>query len=117
MIAIVPATPDLARAYYGKEPPWTFQGYAAVMDGKPVGLAGVYREGVHLVAFFDAAPALRASKRVAVQGRRLLRKLMDDARRPVFAKMNAREPTAPALLRRAGFVPLHDDILVRIPNA
>ncbi|MBU6407975.1 MAG: hypothetical protein KGS44_12735 [Alphaproteobacteria bacterium] len=117
MISIVPATPDLVRSYYGKEAPWTFRGYVALDGDKPVGLAGVYREGVHLIAFFDAGPTLRASKRVAVEGRRLLRKLMDEAGRPVFAKMNASEPTAPALLRRAGFVPLKDDILVRMPNA
>lgn len=116
MIEIVPANEELVRAYYGKEPPWTFRGYAAVSEGKPVGLAGVYREGAHLVAFLDAGPTLRESKRKMVEGRRLLRKLMDDARRPVFAKMNAREPTAPALLRRAGFIPLHGDILVRMPT-
>lgn len=115
MIEIAPATSDLVRAYLGKDSPRTFQGYAALKDGKPVGLSGIYREGPHLFAFLNLDPEARAERRDLVKGRRLLSDLLDQAGRPVFARMNADEPTAPKLLERMGFIPLHDDILVRMP--
>ena len=70
--AIVHATKELAEAYYRRIPS-TFRGYAAVQAGLPIGFVGIYREGAHLVAFFDAASELRADKRTCVEGRRLLR--------------------------------------------
>lgn len=115
MIEIVPATKELAEAYY-RTIPSTFRGYCAVEDGKPLGFAGIHRDGAHLVAFLDAGPELRAHKRTMVEGRRLIRKMLDDARRPVFATMDEQEPGAPKLLKRMGFMPVHDNVVVRMPS-
>lgn len=119
MVEIVPATQELADAYY-RRVPHTFRGWAAVEDGRPLGFAGLYREGAHLVAFSDYAPEFRerpGHRKVMARGVRLVEKMMDEARRPVFAEANGHERTAPGLLRRLGFAPVHDNVLVRMPNA
>ena len=33
----------------------------------------------------------------------------------VFAQVDEREPTAPALLKRMGFMPVHDNVVMRMP--
>lgn len=115
MVEIVPATQELVAAYLGRPSPHTFKGYAAVRDGQPIGLAGIYREGSHLVAFSEVSGELKDHKRAMVEGRRLVRQMMAEVHRPVFAEVNAQEPGAPKLLARLGFVPLHDNVLVRMP--
>lgn len=116
MIEIVPATNELVQAYYGKPAPWTLQGYVALENGKPIGLAGLYREGPHLVAFSDIRDEMRIHKWQMLEGVRLVKRMMRRVNRPVFAKINPREESAPGLLARLGFRPLHDDVLVRMPQ-
>lgn len=102
---IVQATPELIGAYYGKKPPHSLRGYVALLDGRPVGVAGIYYEDNRPVAFSDMLPELRAYRRVLVRGVRLVEQMMDRTALPVSAVINEGEPTAPDLLKRLGFVP------------
>lgn len=115
MIEIVPATLELARAYYGAEPPFTFMGWVAVKNGRPLGLAGLYREGGLLNAFCDFSDEMRQHKGHMLEGTKRVARMLRATTRPVFAKCNPLEPAAPALLKRLGFVPLADNLLVRMP--
>lgn len=107
---VVPATPELTEAYFGRRSEKTFRGYVALLDGKPVGLCGIYNDGGHPVAFGDIGPELRPYRKTIVEGIRRVRRMMDESRLPVMAVMSREEPTAPALLAKLGFVPTGREI-------
>jgi len=102
---IVPATPEIVEAYYGKRPARTFRGYAALLDGKPVGLAGIYDDGGYRTVFGDIAPELRPYRKTLARGVQIVRDLMAEQKAPIYAVESPDEPTAPALLAKLGFVP------------
>lgn len=107
---IVPATPELTEAYFGRKSDKTFRGWVGVLDGKPVGLCGIYNDGGYPVVFGDIAPELRPYRKTIVEGIRRVRRMMDESRLPVMAVMSREEPTAPALLAKLGFVPTGREI-------
>jgi hypothetical protein len=113
----VPATAELAAAFYGKPSPRTFRGFVCLIDEKPAGIVGIYNDGPHKVVFSDIGEPYQGEKRAIVQGIRLARELMSDNKLPTFAIENADYPSAPALLAKLGFVPMgeseHGRILVR----
>jgi hypothetical protein len=57
--AIVPATPDLLKRFYGDAPRRTVRALAAVLEGEPLCVAGIYRDGDRLVGFADMRPEMR----------------------------------------------------------
>lgn len=57
-LEIVPATPELVEAFFGKPPAFTFRGHAAVIDGEVLGLGGISYVGGRPVAFSDWKPEL-----------------------------------------------------------
>lgn len=101
----IPATTDLVLAYYGKPPPFTFKGYVALLDGKPVGVGGIYRDNESLVAFSDMGPEMRARKRDVVRAIHVLKDQFDACKAQLFVIANKDEPTSPQLLARLGFEP------------
>lgn len=99
-ITFVPATPELAREYYGGPPPFSFKGYVALLDGKPVGIGGVFFHG-HPVAFSEMKDEMRPRTKDKARAVRVLEKLIKTYRSPVFAV--AAEPTSVPLLTKLGF--------------
>lgn len=108
MVEFVPATAELATAFYGKPAPFSFRGWVCMVDGEPAGVCGIYKEGIHNVAFSDIAPGHRGRRRDIVRGIRLMREVIEASPVPVFAKPNPEFPTARPLLERLGFVPAGD---------
>jgi hypothetical protein len=99
--AIVPATPALVEAWYGKPAPWTLRGFAAVQDGRPLGLAGVYWIGGTPVGFSEWQPDL--DRKTIARAVRLVMGLIDGLGVPVFA--TAKSEQSARLLARLGFLP------------
>jgi hypothetical protein len=102
---LIPATRELAEAYYGQKPPHTFQGLICVDEGRPLGVCGLYRDEGHVFAFSEFSEELRPHRRVLVQAVRAMVDMMDASPVTVFAIENREEPLAADLLRRVGFVP------------
>lgn len=99
-VTFVPATPDLVRGYYGGPPPYSFKGYVALLDGKPIGVGGVFFHG-HPVAFSEMKDEMRPRTKDKARAVRVLERLIAAYRCPVFAV--AAEPTSVLLLTKLGF--------------
>ena len=100
---IVPATQELAEAYWNGQPPFSFRGFAAVIEGEPVGFAGVFRAYGKMWAFSGMKPPLRPYRKARVKAVRKLVSLLDSMPCPVYATADPEEETAPNLLARLGF--------------
>lgn len=99
-VTFVPATPDLVRAYYGGPPPYSFKGYVALLDGKPIGIGGVFFNGCP-VAFSEMKEEMRPRTKDKARAVRVLERLIETYKSPVFAV--AAEPTSVPLLTKLGF--------------
>ncbi len=118
-IQFVEATPALVTAYYGKPAPFTFRGHVAVLDGKPVGVGGVYYDRGNPVAFSDMGEEMRGRKRDIVRAIRLLKQQFDASKASLLAIANRDEATSQNLLMRLGFQPTgreteHGPVMVRL---
>lgn len=99
-MTFVEATPELVREYYGGPPPYSFKGYVALLDGKPVGVGGVFFNGAP-VAFSEMKDEMRPRTKDKARAVRVLQRLIETYRSPVFAV--AAEPTSVPLLTKLGF--------------
>ncbi len=102
-----PATAADLIAFYGRPPPASVRALVAILDGRPVGVAGIKYErgadgGKLLVAFSDMGPELRAYPVAVMRAARRTMALLRG--RPVIALASPAEPNAPAFLARLGFV-------------
>lgn len=118
-IEFVDATPALVEAYYGKPAPFTFRGHVALLDGKPVGVGGVYYDDGNPVAFSDMGEEMRARKRDIVRAIRLLKRQFDASKAALYAVASREEATSQSLLARLGFQPTgrmteHGPLMVRM---
>lgn len=117
-VNIRPATAEDARTFYGGAPKMSFRGFVAELDGELVGLGGVYYQNGVPIAFTEIRPAMRPYRKAIAKGCRMIVKLLDDLRGPVYAVACSTEPTAPYLLAKLGFKPTglfgpHGETLVR----
>lgn len=97
------ATQELAERYYGQRPPYGFRGYAALLDGEPIALGGLYRDGLLLLAFTEMKEPMRRFRKARARAVRLMVDLMDSVHVPVYAIVSETEPTSSALLAKLGF--------------
>ena len=100
-VTFVNATPELVHAYYGGPPPFSFRGYVAVLDGKPIGVGGVFYHGLP-IAFSEMKEEMRPRTKDKARAVRVLESLIDTYKCPVVAV--AAEPTSVGLLTKLGFV-------------
>ena len=117
---IVPATQVLAEEYWAGRPGYSFRGYVAVLDGAPIGAAGIFRALGKMWAFSEMAPAMRPFKKTRVRAVQKLVLLLDSMPCSVYATSDPKEETSPKLLARLGFTPTGEyldgnEILVRRP--
>ncbi len=99
------ATYKDAVEFYGKTPPFSFDGFVAEFEGKVLGLGGIYYQCGMPVAFTDLKPSIKKHKRFMVMACKMLCKMFDELDTPVYAVADSNEPTAPYLLIRLGFKP------------
>lgn len=95
------ATAEAAQAYYGGTPPFSFRGYVALLEDRPIGIGGVYYIGPTPYAFSEMTDEMRPRLKDKARAVRVLEKLLDTYKTPVFAV--ATEPTSDGLLRKLGF--------------
>ena len=100
-----PATQQAAEEYFAGKPPFGFRGYVAELDGKPVGVGGIFYWGGLPVVFSQMKDELRAHKRAKAKAARLLQNMARQHGRTVYAVADRKEPTSQKLLAKLGFVP------------
>lgn len=110
---IVPATPALVAAFFGKPSPWTFRGHAALIGDKVVGLGGVSIVDGLPIAFTDMTDELRARIKDRARCFRFLEREFQRHAGRLFALCSEDEPTAPRILARLGFKPVGGQLMVR----
>jgi hypothetical protein len=103
---LIPATPALVEAWYGKPAPYTLRGFVAVQDRRPVAVAGIYWIAGMPVAFSEWRPEV--DRKTLARGIRLVVGLLDSMKVPVFAVCNGRSD---ALLAKLGFRPTGESAL------
>lgn len=117
-IEFVPATQKLAEQYFGGVPPYGFRGHVAVMDGKPVGIGGLFVwDGIPIV-FTQLKDEMRPHKKACARAVRVMVEFMDSLKMPVYATADKMEVTSEKLLAKLGFVPTgieteHGELLMR----
>lgn len=117
-IEFVTATQKLAEEYFGGIPPYGFRGHIALLDGKPVGVGGLFMwEGVPIV-FTQMKDEMRPHKKAIAKFVRLMVQFMDSLKMPVYATADKMESTSEKLLAKLGFVPTgieteHGELLMR----
>lgn len=112
-MTIVPATPALVEAFFGKPPPYTFRGHAALIGDRVVGLGGVSFVNGMPVAFSDMTDELRARQADRARCYRFLRREFRRHVGRLFAMCSEDEPTAPRVLAGLGFKPVTGQLMVK----
>lgn len=98
------ATQEDALAFYGRPPDYSFRGVVAVLDGRVVGIGGVYRDAGRPIVFTDMKDEMREHRRARAKAVRIMIELAD--RHPiVYAVASPDEPTSGPLLAKLGFEP------------
>jgi hypothetical protein len=102
-ITFKPATMAHAREFYGDQYTKSFKGYAALLDGKVVGIAGISFEDETMVLFSDMKKEMRPFKRDIVRAIWVLGDMVENARYPIVAVVDKKEPAAEKILTKLGF--------------
>lgn len=100
---IVPATAELVERYAGQAPPFTFRGHVGILDGKVIGLGGIYWRDGQPVIFAEFAEGV--ARKYRAQAFRFLEEEFDRHSGLLFAICDSAFTSAPGLLDRLGFRP------------
>lgn len=102
MIELVPATQKHVEEFYGKKPIRSVRAIVGILDGKVVGLAGVFLDRNQVIAFSEMKEEARGYKKAILKAGFMVYDIM--TRYPVvFAVANPNEKGAHRLLTRFGF--------------
>jgi hypothetical protein len=101
------ATADDLIAYYGEAPQHSMKAYVVILDGKPIGIAGVSyqvrEEAGRVKLFSEMKPEMRRYKKTMLKGAREMLKAF--AVPGMVAVANPEEGNSRKLLASLGFVP------------
>jgi hypothetical protein len=103
MIETRPATFEDIATLSGP-PQVSMRAQTVTMDGEPVGAFGIYYDNEQTVMFTTTTPKLRENKAAMLAAARVVWRFVKDLKVPALAIANEKEPGAPALLERVGFV-------------
>ena len=109
---IVPATIAMLEQL-GEHPRGAGRAYAAILDGKPLGVCGYYHDTSRLVLYSKVTPELRRWKKVIVRGARMAMAAASRVRAPVAALAQADIPGSARMLQALGFEQVEDDLYWR----
>lgn len=76
---------DVRQFYQSDYPPVRMRAFAAIEGDKVLGLAGVYYEGKHAIAFSHLTDEMYKHKKQIVRATRMVMKMITDRRLPVVA--------------------------------
>lgn len=109
---IVPATQAMLEAL-GEHPEGAGRAYAAVLDGRPLGVCGYYHGSDRLVLYAKVKPELRRWKKVIVRGARLVMAEAARVRAPVVALAQDDIPGSGRMLEALGLEHVENGIYWR----
>ena len=102
MIKLVPATQKYVEQFYGKKPIRSVRAVVGLLDGKVVGIAGVFLDKNNVVAFSEMREEARRYKKAILKAGYMVYEIMQNYN-VVFAVANPQEPGARRLMDRFGF--------------
>lgn len=102
-VKIRPANVQDVIAIYGHPPRHSMKAYAAEIDGKTVGVAGLYYAPDSIIAFSNAHPDYRNHKIGAAKMTLKILDLLHRTNVPVMAVADKDIPTSEDFLLRCGF--------------
>jgi hypothetical protein len=102
-VAIRQATAADIAAFYGETPRRSMRALVAVLDGKPVGLAGVYYHQGQVVAFSETKPELQGMRHAIGRGALAVLAMLKRMNIPVLALAQQDIEGSAAFLARCGF--------------
>lgn len=100
---IRPATRADLELFYEGRIPVSMRAHVIEVDGKILGVGGLYFESGYTVAFSHITDELRAHRKWIVKGARYLQRLIEQEPGTVLAIASPREKTSEHLLQRLGF--------------
>ncbi len=103
MVSIRPIKRGDFEAVYGYAPSRTVKGFCAELEGRPVGVAGIYYMPDHVVAFCNVTEDGGRDKRAMAVALRKFSHLLNSMDVPVFAIADKSLPEAENFLMRCGF--------------
>lgn len=109
---IVPCT----RAHLeelGEQPKGAGRAYAAVLEGRTLGVCGFYQDGSRLVLYSKVTPELRRWKKVIVRGARMAMAAASQVRAPIAAVAEPEISGSARMLKALGFEHVEDDVYWR----
>lgn len=109
-IAIVPATPELVRKFYGSDLRRSGKAIAAVEGDRVLGILGVYPEPGRQVVFMDLTEELKRHPRVLVKGSKTFMRWAREARMPTHALCDDTIEAAARFLEHYGFRHIHKGV-------
>jgi len=86
----------------------SFRAYVVEVDGRVLGIGGIYYAGGNVVAFSEYDPELDNHRLAKARGLKIIMELVGD--RPCIAMVDGKHPCAPKLLERIGFKHSHGNI-------
>jgi hypothetical protein len=102
LIELVPATQKHVEEFYGKMPIRSVRAVVGLLDGKVVGIAGVFLDRNHVVAFSEMKEEARRYKKTILRAGYMVYDIMQKYN-VVFAVANPQEKGARRLMARFGF--------------
>lgn len=101
------ATAGDLEAYYGERPKRSMKAYVAVLDGEPIGIAGVTYDlrgrDARVKLFSEMKPEMRPYRKAMVKGARLMLKAFGVP--GMVAVANPEERGSGRFLAKLGFIP------------
>lgn len=101
-IEIVPITAEHLDFIEADGPLPTIRGITALKEGTVIGIAGIFRIADGWMLFSDFDDEIRKDKRAIVRSVRMLRKLIETVRLPVYAKADENAEGADTLIEHVG---------------
>jgi len=102
-IKIEPATMAYAREFYGDQYTKSFKGYAALLNDKVVGIAGLSFEDKQMMLFSDMKEELRPYKKDIVRSIHIIGDMVEKTNYPIMAIASNTEKASERLLTYLGF--------------
>lgn len=102
-VQIRPANVKDVQAVYGHPPKRSMKAYAATLDGKTIGVAGLYYFPDHLLAFSNVLPEYRHLKYGIAKGTLKVLEMLSNVTVPVYAVADPQIKGSGDFLLRCGF--------------
>lgn len=109
---IIPATKANLEEL-GEHPSGAGRAYAAVLDGRTLGVCGYYQDRTRLVIYSKVTPELRRWKKVIVRGARMAMAAASRVDAPIAAVAEPGIPGSARMLMALGFEQVNGDLYWR----